>query len=733
MKIKSIVIGTVIGAGVVTGALFGLRTYFRLSQEPVKVAPVMNYYDPYGGVMSDDGHSGTVVTHDSQKVNLDSELVLTKVYVETGDKVKKGDKLLEYDTTLATLQKEMQELNIQILQLNLRTQEKDLATLKSGKLPGSQTVSADTAAQTGSAEIIPEDDQMTGDVPSSDVITSSDGASSDMGDIPIIDDGSSTDITDDGSTDIVIDDSGDDWSDEDIPIIGDDDGGSEGIVVYEDETDESGAVIDPENPENPETEGNTGSSELVAAASDFLSTVELMLTQTDSSILGSYILSALTIYENELAYTNQETFFDDRFLNEEMIVNLYTLSDEVRSDPGFTEDTRNFLRQALAWVLVYDFVNKMNDLTASLPEGTAVSDLDTDQIRTLEQKIRAAVLAYYRYEKNVTDTERDPLMAQAVSELTANFRKEYIDPEFEEGSGLLSRWDLLEILASKLSDANIIVPEETESLEPESEFDPASLGDLGDLGLDDGTTASDTEDLSDEIFAQEMMIRETKLEIREAELKLAQQERKLENSVVKAQVDGVVRQAGTVESGGTDDGFIIISGEQGLYVEATVNELERDSLSIGDIISGQDYNTGATFTCRVTEISSYPVQGDAYSYYGGPAASSYPFYAVIEESDMEIAEGSWVELKFEKNQKSKGFYIYSYLIRTEPDGTSCVYVRGDDNKLQKRIVKTGLSYYGYETEILDGLSLDDYIAFPGKGIKEGAPTKEADSLTDEEW
>ena len=57
---------------------------------------------------------------------------------------------------------------------------------------------------------------------------------------------------------------------------------------------------------------------------------------------------------------------------------------------------------------------------------------------------------------------------------------------------------------------------------------------------------------------------------------------------------------------------------------------------------------------------------------------------------------------------------------------SYVYVRGENDKLEKRQVKTGTISYG-STEILSGLNRDtEWIAFPyGKTVKEGASTREA--------
>ena len=78
------------------------------------------------------------------------------------------------------------------------------------------------------------------------------------------------------------------------------------------------------------------------------------------------------------------------------------------------------------------------------------------------------------------------------------------------------------------------------------------------------------------------------------------------------------------------------------------------------------------------------------------------------------------------NIKENGIYVENPFIRTE-QGKSFVYVRGEDELLEKRFVTTGKSLWGNYTEILSGLRAEDYIAFPyGKTVKAGAPTQEGD-------
>ena len=74
----------------------------------------------------------------------------------------------------------------------------------------------------------------------------------------------------------------------------------------------------------------------------------------------------------------------------------------------------------------------------------------------------------------------------------------------------------------------------------------------------------------------------------------------------------------------------------------------------------------------------------------------------------------------------QGIYLENPFLRTE-QGKTYVYVRGADGKLEKRVVTTGKSLWGSYTEILEGLSPEDLIAFPyGKTVIEGADTVESD-------
>ena len=108
----------------------------------------------------------------------------------------------------------------------------------------------------------------------------------------------------------------------------------------------------------------------------------------------------------------------------------------------------------------------------------------------------------------------------------------------------------------------------------------------------------------------------------------------------------------------------------------------------------------------------------------------YPITASISDETAELTNGDWVEVTFNTgNDQSSGsssqLTVMKAFIREEGN-KKYVFKRGDDGKLVKQYVETGLmTDMGYE--ILSGLKETDWIAFPyGKNVKEGARTREGD-------
>ena len=104
--------------------------------------------------------------------------------------------------------------------------------------------------------------------------------------------------------------------------------------------------------------------------------------------------------------------------------------------------------------------------------------------------------------------------------------------------------------------------------------------------------------------------------------------------------------------------------------------------------------------------------------------SYYPYQVFIDET-ADLQDGYYVSMMLGSSQEAQGqLYINNAFVLTE-DGDSYVYVRNSEGVLEKRRIRTGTQLWGQYAQILDGLTAEDYVAFPyGREVKAGAPTVE---------
>ncbi len=76
---------------------------------------------------------GEVSTHNMQTVFASYTMDVQEIYVREGQRVKKGDKLLSYDTSLTQIELEKKELEVMELELALRQAEQELRTINTYK------------------------------------------------------------------------------------------------------------------------------------------------------------------------------------------------------------------------------------------------------------------------------------------------------------------------------------------------------------------------------------------------------------------------------------------------------------------------------------------------------------------------------------------------------------------------------------------------------------------------
>ena len=225
---------------------------------------------------------------------------------------------------------------------------------------------------------------------------------------------------------------------------------------------------------------------------------------------------------------------------------------------------------------------------------------------------------------------------------------------------------------------------------------------------------------------QERKIADLQLQIRMAEADYKLKQLEAADGHVYAKFDGTVVSLLSIDEAlATSQPLLKVSGGGGFYVEGTVSELQREQLVIGQEVTVNDWNTGMVYIGTIRSVGDFPSQDSYWNGMGNPNSSYYPFTVFVDGS-ADLQEGRYVSIIFSAGSAQNGIYLENPFLRTE-QGRSYVYVRGEDGLLEKRYVTTGKSLWGSYTEILEGITSDDFLAFPyGKDVKEGMPTVEGD-------
>ena len=128
------ILAVVLTAAVVLGGGAGGALIWRSARrKPVKVFPVADcaMTDDYLGGQSQS--YGEIRVEGLQKIMLSETQTVKEIFVKEGDKVKKGDPLLSFDTTLSDLDISKAEINVTRLKNQKQSAERELATLRSMK------------------------------------------------------------------------------------------------------------------------------------------------------------------------------------------------------------------------------------------------------------------------------------------------------------------------------------------------------------------------------------------------------------------------------------------------------------------------------------------------------------------------------------------------------------------------------------------------------------------------
>lgn len=242
-----------------------------------------------------------------------------------------------------------------------------------------------------------------------------------------------------------------------------------------------------------------------------------------------------------------------------------------------------------------------------------------------------------------------------------------------------------------------------------------------------------------------IQLQATQVDLKEAELTLKAKENEvnraqalLDNSTVTAPTAGRIQsihESGTDANGNTLP-FIVIQ-EAGAYrVKGVINELQRGGIRDGQRIKMTSrVNPNDVWYGTVTLVDyENPIQSNGNNF-GMPtdemtASSKYPFYVALDSTEG-LMMGQHLYLEPDTGEGGTGITLDASFVVVNDNGSAFVWAdkRG---KLEKRSVTvSALNEADNSYQILSGLSVEDYIAFPDDTCRSGRPTTKVLEYTEE--
>lgn len=233
------------------------------------------------------------------------------------------------------------------------------------------------------------------------------------------------------------------------------------------------------------------------------------------------------------------------------------------------------------------------------------------------------------------------------------------------------------------------------------------------------------------IIEKENELKNLDISVRREEIKLKEMQDQLEGGVLYAKRDGIVSEVKDPNDFKNDGKpFMTIVGGKGIEVRGTISELHLDKFGVGTKLDVINFETGKSYEAKVTSVNDYPTN-DRFFGSGSANASNYGFTAYIDSEDS-LNIGSYLDIKLARtDQEAEKLYIQNPYIRSE-NGKKYV-MKEVNGRLVKQFIETGKVLYNMATEVISGITREDFVAFPyGNGAIEGIKTKSQSEAGGEE-
>ena len=234
-----------------------------------------------------------------------------------------------------------------------------------------------------------------------------------------------------------------------------------------------------------------------------------------------------------------------------------------------------------------------------------------------------------------------------------------------------------------------------------------------------------------EIQTLEAEIRETQYNIRAKQVELDRLVASVENSEVKAGIDGLVQSVNDTNQpnqfGGDGNAFITILQTGNFRIKGQVNEMNIHQIYAGlsvTIISRIDSSKTWSGVVETVEMNNPGIPQDQF---GGMQdqmtnSTNYPFFVTLNETEgLFLGQHVYIVAGEVESAPKEGAWVFGHYIVYGDDGSMKIWKVDESKRAHLVDIEVGeMDPMTGQLQITSGLTEDDYIVEPDDSLKDGA-------------
>lgn len=215
------------------------------------------------------------------------------------------------------------------------------------------------------------------------------------------------------------------------------------------------------------------------------------------------------------------------------------------------------------------------------------------------------------------------------------------------------------------------------------------------------------------------------------DLELTQLQKSIDTAKVTSTIDGVVKSINKtgMDQYGQEIAYMTILATGEYRIKATTNEQNIYALSEGmPVIARSRVDSSQVWNGTINKIDmESPIENNNQNGMMGPEsgnvekATKYNFYTTLASYDgLMLGQHVFVELDNGQTEVKEGLWLPSYYLEMDGD-KAYIWIANQKDKLERREISLGEYDESMDQhEIVEGVTLEDYIAFPQEGLEAGA-------------